>query len=127
MRAASPRRRKSSLVVGLAAMLAAALVLAGCGTSGKSSSSPPLPGVTDTSVKLGFSIVDLGELANALGFIQPDYGGYEQNEKVIKALVDYVNKNGGMGGRQVTPERRTPPRRRRNGFRRHDRCLLRFE
>ena len=51
---------------------------------------------------IGCSVIDLGELAKALGFKQPDYGGYEKQSAAINALIAYVNKNGGMGGRQVT-------------------------
>ena len=53
-------------------------------------------------MKVGFSIVDLGTLAKSLGFKQPDYGGFEkQSEGRSTPSSTYINKNGGMGGRQV--------------------------
>src|SRR6478736_2102396 len=91
------RRSRHAVAVG-AALVASALVVAGCSTNGgnvNELSGKPLPGVTDSTVHLGFSIVDLGELAKALGFKQPDYGGFEKQSAAVNAVVAYVNKNGG--------------------------------
>jgi hypothetical protein len=99
----STRRRR--LAASAAAAVAFALVAAGCSTESNSQQpeGQPLPGITATTVNVGFNIVDLGELSAALGFVQPDYGGVAGVTRQIQAVVDHVNANGGMGGRQVVP------------------------
>ena len=62
-------------------------------TSGKLTASAP--GVTATTIKIGFSYPDLGPIANIL---HQDNGPYD---KVIKAIVDGVNKRGGVNGRKL--------------------------
>jgi hypothetical protein len=61
------------------------------------------PGLTPTTVKIGFIIVDLGELSSNLGFTQADYGGVEGITKQIEAVVNATNANNGLGGRQIQP------------------------
>ncbi len=59
------------------------------------------PGVTATTVRIGFIYVsDTQTTNNALGLKVPNPGN-EQSEE--QALVDYVNKHGGLGGRQIQP------------------------
>src|SRR5689334_4524578 len=95
------RRRRTPLVM-IGTALAAALVLAGCSNTGETGSEGvALHGVTDKTVKVGFSVVDIGTVAASLGFKQPNYGGFEKQSEAINAIVAYINKNGGMGGRQV--------------------------
>ena len=54
-------------------------------------------GVTADTIKIGFSYIDLATLAEA-GVIRVSHGDYE---KVITALVDDVNANGGVNGRTL--------------------------
>jgi hypothetical protein len=97
---------------GLAVALVAVLVLAACssdkkttatgsGSSSSSSSSAVGPltasfrGVTATSIKIAFVVVDFACLAQFIDNTQGD------DEKIIKVFVDDVNKNGGILGRQL--------------------------
>ena len=87
------------------ALVAAAALLAACSTATSDESGPgsqPLPSITADSVNIGFALVDTGALAKSLGFKQPDYGGVELQTKAINAVIDYINANGGMGGRKAT-------------------------
>jgi hypothetical protein len=61
------------------------------------------PGLTADTVKIGFIIVDLGELSGNLGFKQANYGGVEGITKQIEAVVNATNANNGLGGRQIVP------------------------
>jgi hypothetical protein len=54
-------------------------------------------GVTATTIKVGFSYIDLEALAKQ-GIIKISHGPYEA---IIKALVADVNKSGGINGRQL--------------------------
>ena len=105
-RTATPRRARRLAVV--VVLVALSVVLAACSATTKqaagSSDSTPLPGITAKTVKVGFQIVDLGPLAKELGFKDADYGGIPGQTKDINALVNWVNQNGGMGGRQVIPD-----------------------
>jgi ABC-type branched-subunit amino acid transport system substrate-binding protein len=97
-------RRRSRRIAGLAAVAALAIGIAGCSTAGgDDAAGPPINGITQDTVKVGFTIVDLGELAQTLGFKQANYGGVAAMSAGITAIVDYINANGGMGGRQVQP------------------------
>jgi hypothetical protein len=96
----------------LAAVIAAAgLVAAGCTSSADDDvdTGAPLPGITDTTVKVGYIIVDNGELQNQLGFKQADYGDVATVTRGIQAVVDHANANGGAGGRTIVPEYVTLP------------------
>ena len=97
-------RFRSGLVIALAAVL----VLTACssdkktssgGGSGSSSASAALTdsfrGVTKTSIKVAFVVVDFKCLEQ---FIDSNQG---DDEKIIKVMVDDVNKNGGILGRQI--------------------------
>jgi branched-chain amino acid transport system substrate-binding protein len=53
--------------------------------------------VTADTIKIGFTYIDLEALAES-GVIRLDHGPYED---VIRALVDDVNANGGINGRQL--------------------------
>jgi hypothetical protein len=61
---------------------------------------PSGPGVTDTEVKVGFVIVDQTALSALLGVDSPDSGDIDGQ---IRTLVDHVNANGGVAGRNVVP------------------------
>ncbi|MEI7646846.1 MAG: hypothetical protein WCJ48_00965, partial [Actinomycetes bacterium] len=97
----------------VAAVLAVALFTAGCSsnnngaaTSGPSGSGNAAglddasPGVTATTIKIGYYVSDLGKVRAGLGFKQADYGDVA---KEIQAYVAYINANGGIGGRQIIP------------------------
>ncbi|MEY2403217.1 MAG: branched-chain amino acid transport system substrate-binding protein, partial [Acidimicrobiaceae bacterium] len=91
----------------VAVLLAATLILAACGSDKKSttssnasSSNAPLTasfrGVTATTIKIGFAVVDFKCLEQFVDNTQGD------DEKIIKVFVDDINKNGGILGRQLT-------------------------
>jgi hypothetical protein len=93
----------------LAVLAVAVLALAACttssskasGGSGATGSSNALtasaPGVTATTIKLGYSYPDLDALAKT-GLIKVSRG---PEEAIVKALVDDVNANGGIDGRKL--------------------------
>lgn len=56
------------------------------------------PGVSDDSVKVAFIFTDLERTAKALDFEIPEYGDWEGQ---VQAVTDWVNNNGGIGGRPV--------------------------
>ncbi|OHV32819.1 MULTISPECIES: ABC transporter substrate-binding protein [Pseudofrankia] len=62
---------------------------------------PPAPatsrGVTADSIKIGFVYPDLSKVKQ---FVDVDHGDYEA---VFQALVDKVNKDGGIDGRKIVP------------------------
>jgi len=95
-----------------AVAVATALVLVGCtagddgaSTSAEESSSTPTtvlsgpaPGVTDEAVKVGLTFVDTDSLAAA--GVDLDLGDIEG---AYRALVDEINAEGGINGRQLDP------------------------
>jgi hypothetical protein len=102
----SVRRRAAAVLV----LVLAVAGLAACGDSGNSDAAPsstasgtPSPGIDAQTVKVGYVIVDAGPLADRLGFKTVNQGTYENKVKAIQAVVDAVNANGGMGGRQIQP------------------------
>jgi hypothetical protein len=72
-------------------------------TDGGSAGGAASPGVTDDAVKVGFQIVDTGSIGATQGFAGVNQGTYEVRAKGVQAIVDYVNQNGGLGGRQIQP------------------------
>ena len=97
-------RFRSGIVVALTALL----LLSACSSdkkaattqsSSSSSSTAPLTasfrGITATEIKIGVVVVDFKCIAQFVDFTQGDA------EKILNALVDNVNKNGGIDGRQV--------------------------
>jgi hypothetical protein len=107
----SGRRTRTLAVVGIAA---ASLVLAACGddpgdvgSGGSAVVGGTAQGVTETTVKMGFIIADRGELGNRLGFKTINPGTPETREAGIRAVVNFINSNGGAGGRQIEPVIRT--------------------
>ncbi len=61
---------------------------------------PDGPGVTADQVKVGFIITDLDAVSKALDFEVPDQG---DEESQIQAIAEFVNANGGIGGRDMVP------------------------
>jgi hypothetical protein len=53
------------------------------------------PGVTDDTIKIGFTYLDLSEIGE---IIDVNHGPYDQH---MQALVDDLNANGGISGRMV--------------------------
>jgi hypothetical protein len=100
-------RTRAVAITGAALLLAAGL--AACtsssdgGGSGSGATGDTSPGVTDTTVKMGFIISDRGTLGQTLGFKIINPGTVETRTAGIQAVVDYVNQNGGVGGRQIEP------------------------
>ena len=100
--------RTRSMVVTL---LIAATVLVACGKSGGGSSTTTTSttakapvvltdsfrGVTATSIKIGFAIVDFNCAKQFINFVRPNQQG------VYQAFVDNVNNHGGIGGRKIDP------------------------
>jgi hypothetical protein len=97
----------------VATVIALALITAGCssnndGAAGSGSSGSgnaaglddASPGVTATTIKIGYYVSDLGSVRSSLGFQQADYGDVS---KQIQSYVAYINANGGIGGRQIIP------------------------
>ncbi|MEQ6903318.1 hypothetical protein [Nocardioides sp. YIM 152588] len=93
-----------SLVVRSGAVLAAlALALAGCGAlmpGGGTAVDPAAtgPGVSEEAVKVVFVGVDLDAVKKTTGFKNASVGDPEQQ---VQALEDWVNANGGLGGREL--------------------------
>lgn len=57
----------------------------------------PAPGVTDDTVKVGITYVDLASLGEVVNINHGDYEGAYQ------ALVDDINASGGINGRMIEP------------------------
>ncbi len=101
--------RRHLAVAGLLAVALLASACSGSTTSGAAAaefegSDEPGPGVTADTVKIGFTILDSASLEAALKIEFPDQGDQEAQ---IAALVEWINGNGGIGGRQVEPVVRT--------------------
>ncbi|HEV3225432.1 MAG TPA: ABC transporter substrate-binding protein, partial [Acidimicrobiales bacterium] len=90
----------------MAVMMAAALIVTACSsdkktaaTTSASSSNAPLTasfrGITATEIKIGVVVVDFKCIAQFVDFTQGDA------QKILNSLVDNINKNGGIDGRQV--------------------------
>ncbi len=104
------RRRRAPLVAALGLSLAL-VPLAGCSTTrdlvdaGAATGSgdlggddQPSPGVTDDKVDVGIIYTDLTSVSEAFGFKTDPAGDYEQQ---LAILTDWVNDNGGLGGRTM--------------------------
>jgi len=101
------------VILGLCATLTAACgsddssgpAASGSGAAGGSGDAvgDPSPGVTATTVKVGFVIADRGQLSANLGFKSVQPGTVEVRTAGINAIVNAINVNGGVGGRQIEP------------------------
>jgi hypothetical protein len=100
VRSARSRFRARAKIVALAG--AVTLVAAACTSSGDTDSGLPLQGIDDDKVKVGYLISDISNLN--LGFVQPNYGTTASITKGIQAVVDWVNQNGGAGGRDIVAD-----------------------
>ncbi len=54
-------------------------------------------GVTNDSIKLGIAIVDYDAIKDFVDFTRGD------QQKTAQVFVDYINANGGVGGRKIVP------------------------
>ena len=101
--------RRRSLVVTIVAI---AVALAACGSSGTVKSSTPTtqpaasnypvstasaPGITATSIKLGIGLVDFNCVRQFTDTIR------ENQDKIYSVFVNDINKKGGIDGRQIKP------------------------
>lgn len=101
-------RTRRMAVVG--AVVSLALVMSGCATTKTAgftaSAAPgsvggdsnPSPGVTADSVKVGAIFTDVGTIGAQIGFLPDPLGNPDAQ---VKALTQWVNANGGMGGRTL--------------------------
>lgn len=93
----------------LAAIAGLALLTAACtsdpdetGNAGDGGGDPDAPlegstvGLTDDTLRIGFIGADFGALAEA--GLAPDLG---DQEKIVQSVVEEINEDGGIGGRQV--------------------------
>ncbi|MBA2610031.1 MAG: hypothetical protein H0U92_13910, partial [Actinobacteria bacterium] len=58
------------------------------------------PGVTTKEIKIGITLVQTGTIFGDVTGVPVDFG---DTRKQADAVVDYVNKNGGIAGRKVVP------------------------
>ena len=96
----------------LTAVLVGAGSIAGC--SGGSAPTPaasagppgtlPLPGITDDQVRIGYTLVDGSAIASASEGAQADDIDPILQAQVARAYVDFVNRTGGAGGRELVAE-----------------------
>ena len=94
----------------LAGVLVGALMASGCvrattegflpAQPGSGTSDVAAPGVTATTVKMGFVPVDLEKVSTQLGFTVASQGDPAEQ---VQAMVDWANANGGIGGRTIEP------------------------
>ncbi len=100
-------RDRSALLRLTGVAAAVALVVAGCGTwmpGGNTTdlvadaSGPDGPGVTADAVTVDYIAVDLDAVKKLTGFNTASVGDQKAQ---VKALADWVNANGGIGGRKM--------------------------
>ncbi len=91
--------RSSALAAGLAlALVGCGAVMPGAKVDVQAVASQDGPGVSDESVKVVFIAVDLDAVQKLTGFETASVGDQEAQ---IQALEDWVNDNGGLGGRDM--------------------------
>jgi ABC-type branched-subunit amino acid transport system substrate-binding protein len=78
----------------LAPMVVLAVVVGAVGVAAAADSAP---GVSNDSIKLGVTYVDLEAIRNVTDISHGDY------EKTYNAVIDDLNKNGGVNGRKIVP------------------------
>lgn len=65
---------------------------------------PGAHGVTDTSIQIGFITIDVGAYNAAIGAVSGQQGDNDSDvDAIYKAVIDYVNANGGLAGRMADP------------------------
>ncbi|KPM53587.1 hypothetical protein ACG83_23380 [Frankia sp. R43] len=112
----SPRRtRRSSALLLLAAVALTATAATACSVESKDDKDTPAggatgaaafpappapaisPGVTADSIKIGFVYPDLSKVKQ---YVDVDHGDYEA---VAGAIIDRINRDGGINGRKIVP------------------------
>jgi len=91
---------RTAVVVG--ACLAALAACTGSNASAGGAGDEASPGVSADDISVGYLVADSGTLSKRLGFNIINDGGYAVTSKGVQAAVDYVNANGGAGGRKMT-------------------------
>ena len=92
-RSRNPRAvRRTTFTVCVVTLLLAALTF---GATSRQSSSSDTQGVTKDSIKVGIPLVDFDAIKD---FVDYEFG---DTEAISKVFVDYINKNGGIDGRQI--------------------------
>jgi hypothetical protein len=95
---ATKRIRRSSKLFTCVAVLATAALTMGAASGGNGAKLKDLGhGVTADSIKVGIAIVDYDEIADFVDFERGD------QEETAQVFVDYINDNGGVGGRMIEP------------------------
>jgi ABC-type branched-subunit amino acid transport system substrate-binding protein len=97
-------RRKSSWKVGFAALVVFALAFGASGVAGAASNGKLKDlghGVGAKAIKVGIAIIDYDSIADFVDFARGD------QQKTAQIFVDYINKNGGVDGRQIDPVYKT--------------------
>jgi ABC-type branched-subunit amino acid transport system substrate-binding protein len=106
----SLRRTTRPALALVAAAAAASLALTACGastsndTADTASSTEAGPGVSADAIKVGFVVRNKATSAGGGGFVVADQG---DTKAQVDAMVAYVNANGGIAGKQITPVIRT--------------------
>jgi hypothetical protein len=101
MRSTRHAKARSRLRLVATAVTATALLAACTSSDSGGSTGAPLPGITESNVKVGYIIVDTFELNKTLGLVQANYGDVATISKGIQAVVDWANQNGGAGNRTI--------------------------
>ncbi|WP_166140115.1 ABC transporter substrate-binding protein [Nocardioides ochotonae] len=99
-------RDRSAVIRTTAVAASACLALVGCGAlmpgqnsgGGLAVAAGPGPGVSSDSVKVVFVAVDLDAVQETTNFITASVGDQEAQ---VQALEDWVNDNGGVGGKEL--------------------------
>ena len=90
-------RGRSRWIVCVAVLATAALVMGASG-GGKNAALEDLgQGVSADSIKVGIAIIDYSAIADFVDFERGD------QEETAQVFVDYINDNGGVGGRAIEP------------------------
>ena len=86
--------RRTTLTICVITLLLAALTL---GATSRASDSGTTQGVTKDEIKVGIPLVDFNAIKD---FVDYTFG---DTEAISKVFVDYINKNGGIDGRNIVP------------------------
>ena len=101
-----PQRHRARVRGCFAGVLALALVLGACGDDDKAKSTDTTApgkltasfrGVTADSIKVGIVMVDYSKIAQFVDFNRGD------QQELVQILIDDINANGGVGGRELVP------------------------
>lgn len=95
---ATRRTSRTSKLVACIAVLAVAALTMGAASGGGSAKLKDLGhGVEADKIKVGIAIIDYSAIAEHVDFERGD------QQETAQVFVDYINDNGGVGGRQIEP------------------------